>query len=353
VEGGSTDVRFETTFAGRSPVAPDNNYQFSATTCSQPTAVVVIAVDSQEPLSAPQLAFLGKTLVLEATVVDQSLRLSPAESTLQFGETLQFSAQAPGVENPTFTWEATGGDIDQDGLFTAGFVPGDFLVTVTLQETGDSSGASVTIEGTAITITPGNITLSPGETAQFSAEVLGPANTNVIWTAEGGSIDATGLYTAGDSPGDFFVTATSVADPSVVAVSTVSIGPGMIEIGAEYRGTATDSRFPNAIGAPRAVRIYVLELAAGGFRVTFHYDYRENLGRGVNVQEYRATLDGATLSGFRIFGSVVLDPTIVWFATVNGNIMTGRTPYSVPPPPFIPQCPDDGCYWEFEVTRFP
>ena len=56
----------------------------------------------------------------------------------------------------------------------------------------------------ALAISPEEVSLCPGDQQQFA--VAGDAE--VIWEANGGTINAEGVYTAGDTPGDYTVTAT-------------------------------------------------------------------------------------------------------------------------------------------------
>jgi len=58
---------------------------------------------------------------------------------------------------------------------------------------------------------------------QFSATVLNATNTSVTWTASGGTINQTGLYTAGSTPGSFIVRATSTEDPAKSATANIEI----------------------------------------------------------------------------------------------------------------------------------
>jgi len=77
----------------------------------------------------------------------------------------------------------------------------------------------------AVTITPSAVTLPPGGSQQFGATVRGTADPRVTWrvVSGGGSIDATGLFTAGPSAGTSVVRATSVVDPGAFADATVQV----------------------------------------------------------------------------------------------------------------------------------
>ena len=105
---------------------------------------------------------------------------------------------------------------------------------------------------TVVVVTaPSELEIAPGETVQLSARVTGTADVSVTWSvaeADGGSVDATGQYTAPAVEGTFHVlaaTATSArssgtsvvrvkkgAAPHPVAVSvapsTVAVAPGSV-----------------------------------------------------------------------------------------------------------------------------
>ncbi len=75
----------------------------------------------------------------------------------------------------------------------------------------------------SVGISPKSAPLLEGASQQFSASVTGSSNTAVTWTATGGTISSTGLFLAGNSAGNFTVTATSAADHSKTAVASVTI----------------------------------------------------------------------------------------------------------------------------------
>jgi hypothetical protein len=82
----------------------------------------------------------------------------------------------------------------------------------------------------SVTLTPSGASLWTGGTQTFTATVSGTANPAVTWSvleATGGTISASGLYTAPATAGTFHVKATSVADTgkSAQAPVTVSVQP--------------------------------------------------------------------------------------------------------------------------------
>lgn len=74
-----------------------------------------------------------------------------------------------------------------------------------------------------LVISPTTTTIAPGESQQFTAEMLGVVLTNLVWTAEGGSIDQSGLFVAGNEAGTFTITASSIDDPSITGTARVTI----------------------------------------------------------------------------------------------------------------------------------
>jgi hypothetical protein len=98
---------------------------------------------------------------------------------------------------------------------------------VSMFETGTVSAGSVPPSGAAILISPGAIALQPGQQQQFSASVSGLSSGAVTWSATGGTITSSGLYTAPASAGRYTVTATSATSrrrsTAVVVTSTPAV----------------------------------------------------------------------------------------------------------------------------------
>src|SRR5262249_29890130 len=130
-------------------------------------------------------------------------------------------------------------------------------------DTTKNGTAGVTIQPAtvSVTVTPSTVTLQPGKTQQFTATVTGTANTAVTWSATGGTVSSSGLYTAGSVNGSFSVTAKSVADSSKSATATVQINstsslpPIPRQLDGPYiriQSPVTGMRFT----APATIRIY-------------------------------------------------------------------------------------------------
>ncbi len=75
-----------------------------------------------------------------------------------------------------------------------------------------------------IEVQPSRVALAPGAAAQLTANFTpGGADTHVTWSATGGSVDATGYYTAPSFGGTFTVRAASVAKPAVYGEATAVV----------------------------------------------------------------------------------------------------------------------------------
>ena len=77
--------------------------------------------------------------------------------------------------------------------------------------------------GVKVSISPVSATLPPSGTQQFTATVSGSRNDGVTWSATGGNVSSTGLYTAPATSGTYTVTATSEANTAESASATVSV----------------------------------------------------------------------------------------------------------------------------------
>ncbi len=69
----------------------------------------------------------------------------------------------------------------------------------------------------------GGGTVNPGQTLQFSATLVGVSPNSVTWSANGGSITSSGLWTAPQIAGTYVITARSVAVPSLTASATATV----------------------------------------------------------------------------------------------------------------------------------
>ena len=212
---------------------------------------------------ATSVADATRSATAAVSVRAVKVSVSPGSATLLPGQTQQFTASVTGSSNTSVTWTATGGTITSSGLFTAGSTTGNsFSVKATsVADTSKSATAAVSIQAVQVTVSPTSATLLPGQTQQFTASVTGSSNTSVTWTATGGTISASGLYTAGQSTGNFAVTATAAADltKSATAAAHIDTALGLPPIPRQSDGAYVVLQSPVTgmhFTAPALIRIY-------------------------------------------------------------------------------------------------
>ena len=166
------------------------------------------------------------------------VEVTPSSVNLSPGAGQQFSAIGRMSDGSTSSvsvnWSATGGTVSGTGAYTAGATAGTFRVIATQQGGTRADTASVTIAVPpptitlqAIELTPASASLLTGGTQQFS--VVGRMSDNstssvaVTWSATGGTVSGSGLYTAGNTPGTWRIIAVeqggTKADTSTITVS--------------------------------------------------------------------------------------------------------------------------------------
>lgn len=162
------------------------------------------------------------------------------------------------------------------------------------------------VDGIQVAVTPSVVTLPAGATTQFTAQVSGTSNQNVNWTATGGTISATGLYTAGSVAGTFSVTATSVADPSAFDVATVTISaPPSGALGGTWEVMIAGISNCNFLAGPATVSGSV----GSPISATFTLGPSTGIPGACSLQGAVGTVGSGTLSG-------------VWNASQNAWIVT-------------------------------
>ncbi|WP_242343897.1 choice-of-anchor D domain-containing protein [Anaeromyxobacter terrae] len=207
-------VRFTPTAAG----ATSGTLSVRSPSSADPLAVV--------DFSANGVPFAGITSV---TVRD---------ATVMANGTVQMAADvaATGTIDKSVTWSldsGSPGSIDATtGIYTAPATPGSYRVLATSKADPSKAGyGTVTVSAPAqsvsISVSPTTASLVGGATQAFTATVTGTTNAAVTWSiqegAAGGSITASGVYTAPATAGTYHVVATSGADRSKTATATVTV----------------------------------------------------------------------------------------------------------------------------------
>jgi hypothetical protein len=177
---------------------------------------------SQSQIQTDMATPIGGSASSSTTV---AVGVSPATATVTAGGSQQFTASVTGSTNTNVMWSATAGAVSSSGLYTAPATPGTYTVTATsAADPTKSASATVTVTApVAVSVTPLSTSLATGGTQQFTATVTGTNNAGVTWSATGGTVSSTGLYTAPAAGGSYTVTATSNADPTKSGSAGVTV----------------------------------------------------------------------------------------------------------------------------------
>ena len=243
-----------------------------------------------------------------------TVTVSPDPVSLAAGTTQQFTAvglDSDGIVVPiTPVWSVVsgGGTINPAGLFTAGTVAGSYANTVTATSGGKVGAATVTVGSAAvatITVAPNPATLGAGATQQFTA-VGRDAAGNVVpitpaWSvvAGGGTISASGLFTAGAAAGSYANTVTAssggkAGTASVVvtvgALATITLTPRVVILPQNSRVQFT------AVGKDAAGNIVpispVWTVVAGGGTINSTGSFKAGENNGIFLNTVRAASGG-------------------------------------------------------------
>ena len=166
--------------------------------------------------------------------------IGPRVATLRTGESMTFAALVLGTrgQSTAVSWSvqegAGGGTVDNSGRYTAPGAAGTYhVVAASVADPSKKATATVTVtadQNVSVAITPDNASTRTQGKLSFQAAVTGATSgqsSGVTWSvkegASGGSVDASGSYTAPASAGTAHVVATSVADPSKSATATVDV----------------------------------------------------------------------------------------------------------------------------------
>src|SRR5437867_567085 len=144
------------------------------------------------------------------------------------------------------SWSASGGTIASSGLYTADSIDGTYQVTATAQVAATAPAAATatntTISGSStvknrgplskVILTPATASVLAGGMMQFAAygrrKNGDSVSVGVVYAATGGTISATGLYTAGPTAGPYRVKATqsnggTLTDTAAVTITTIPV----------------------------------------------------------------------------------------------------------------------------------
>jgi len=248
---------------GTVPVGGSVNFTAGATWSDGSTALPALtwtaqagSVSAQGKWTAPATAGSYRVIVRHSggTLADTAtysvvvpppavtaISVSPKTPGVQGGEILDFQAQAQWSDGsttvPALTWSATGGEYNQEGRWRAPNVSGVYRVVARADASGLADTAVVTVAETpwvtSVRVSPRLGALNPGGSVQLTPEftwsdgqVREVAQT---WTATGGTVSMSGLFTAGSLAGQFLVIAScagcTVADTARFSITEPVVPP--------------------------------------------------------------------------------------------------------------------------------
>jgi hypothetical protein len=195
------------------------------------------------------MADTARVVVADQPATLIGVQLTPVTATVEAGLSTQFNAVgllATGGTTPiSVTWSVTGGTISSSGLYRAGSTAGTFRVIAAAAGVADTSAVIITAPTvSSINLTPSTVSVTSGQTKQFAVTALlsnGATQNNpaVTWTATGGTISNSGLYTAGGTAGAFRVIATSANGKSDTSAVTVVI-PSIVSLSLTPQAVSVD-----------------------------------------------------------------------------------------------------------------
>ena len=175
--------------------------------------------------------------------------------------------------------------------------------------------------GITISISPISATIASSGKQQFSASLIGSANTSVTWSASAGTISSSGAFTAPKvtSNTSVTITGTSAADPSLHAAATVTVTPqaALAIVTSALAGADAGMPYTASLSATGGVPSYQWSLTTGA------------LPSGIQLQSSSGVITGMTaLTGSYPFTAKVTDAsghsaTTAFTLTVSSSSANG------------------------------
>ena len=213
----------------------------------------------------------GSTTVTVLPASLERLAITPTTVAITVGTTAQFAAAAEWSDGssalPPLDWSATGGTVTSTGRFTAGLAAGSYVVRArsAAHDRVDSALVGISIpppQVTSIVLNPTTVVVNPTATKLFTVTGTwsngSTAAPTVTYSATGGTITPSGLFTAGTTGGTFRVIATG-AGGIAADTSTVTIRPPrpLLGIHSDLMWNLDPAFHARAIDAARSVRAEV------------------------------------------------------------------------------------------------
>jgi 6-phosphogluconolactonase (cycloisomerase 2 family) len=180
-----------------------------------------------------QLKFTATALNVQFTK-NGSVSINPKAAMVKVNGMTQFTGTVAGASRNGKKWsvkESGGGTVTQTGLYAAPATPGTYHVVVSsVADATKSDTATVTVtalRADKLTVTPQAAVLQPGAVLRLRA------NQAVVWSVAegrvGGSVTASGSYTAPRQPGLYHVVASSATESSNHVLANIAVTRGELQ----------------------------------------------------------------------------------------------------------------------------
>jgi hypothetical protein len=183
----------------------------------------------------------GTAQITVAHGAQVSMHVSPQSPAIKADQTLSFKLDAVDAKGNAWqispaSWAVSGGagagTIDQSGLYTPQKT-GTFTVEGTDPSNSQKASTQVTVEPGAVAsvaVAPKSASITADETQQFAANAVdskgNPVSSGISWTASGGSVSQSGLFTPSKT-GSYTVTASA---GTISDAATVTVRPGKLAV---------------------------------------------------------------------------------------------------------------------------
>lgn len=219
------------------PIGPVNVGTVSATGLyTAPAAAGTFTVRATSAADTSKSGSAQVTVLAPAIAVS----ISPAAPSTATGGSLQLSASVTGTTNGAVTWDLPGGAATgtlvstgpANATYTAPALPGAYAVRATsAADAGKSATVNVVVsQGTGFRIS-GTPRIAPNTSSQFTA-LFNDTPVEALWAFEGPAngctISASGLFTAGAANTTVTVRATDAAQPGRTATTLVTVASQVV-----------------------------------------------------------------------------------------------------------------------------
>lgn len=144
--GGCAPYTWTTTAMPPGLVANTRSTKWTMAISGTPTAAGTFSVTVKVVGCHKGTSQVTYKIVIATQQTSVTVSISPTGASLYYGGTRQFTAYVTGTTNTAVTWSATGGTVDQTGLYKAGTTAGTYSVTAKSQaDSTKSAKATVTI----------------------------------------------------------------------------------------------------------------------------------------------------------------------------------------------------------------